>query len=149
VTLKERLSQETTAALKAGQKVRLAALRLLSAAVKNREVELRRELSDDEFLEVAAKQVKQRRESIEAFEAAGRTELADREREEEAVLSAYLPEPLGDDELDAIVEEAIATAGATGPGDLGKVMGAVMARVKGRADGRTVQAKVRDRLGAG
>lgn len=146
MSLKQRLATEMTEALRAGQKVRLSTLRLLAAAVKNREVELRRELTDDEFVEVVGRQVKQRRDSIEAYAGAGREDLADREREEQAVLQAYLPEPLSEAEVDALVDEAVAATGASGPGDIGKVMGALMAKAKGRVDGKTVQAKVRARL---
>jgi uncharacterized protein len=144
--LKDRLSTEMREALKAGQRTRLAALRLLSAAVKNREVELLRPLSDEEFVEVVARQVKQRRESTEAFESAGREDLAAREREEREVLEAYLPEQLSDAEVDALIDEAVAATGAAGLGDLGKVMSHVMARARGRVDGKAVQASVRARL---
>jgi uncharacterized protein len=147
VSLKQRLATEMTEALRAGQKVRLSTLRLLAAAVKNREVELRRELTDDEFIEVVGRQVKQRRDSIEAYAGAGREDLAGREREERAILQAYLPEPLSEAEVDALVDEALAATRATGPGDMGKVMGALMARAKGRVDGKAAQAKVRGRLG--
>jgi uncharacterized protein len=102
--LKERLAADIREAMKSGQKVRLSALRMLAAAVKNREVELRHELSDDEFLEVAARGVKQRNESIEAFEAGGREDLVAREREERDVLLAYLPPPLSDEEVVALVD---------------------------------------------
>lgn len=146
-TLKDRLAAEMREALKAGHKVRLAALRLLSAAVKNREVELRHPLSDDEFLEVVSRQVKQRRESTEAFEGAGREDLAAREREEREVLQAYLPAPLSDAEVDRMIDHAVAATGASGPGDIGQVMGQVMGRAKGRVDGKAVQARVRARLG--
>ena len=148
MSLKERLSEEAKDALRGGEKVRLGTLRLLSAAVKNKEVEVGHELDDEEFVQVAQKEAKQRRESIEAYEKGGRDDLVAREREELEVLSAYIPAGLSDEELDAIVEEIVAAVGATGPGDMGKVMGAVMAKVKGRADGREVQAKVRTRLGA-
>jgi len=147
VALKERLAEETKDALRSGQKVRLATLRLLSAAVKNKEVELGHELDDEEFVRVAQKEAKQRRESMEAFDKGGREDLVAREREELEVLSEYVPAGLSDEELDAIVDETVTAVGATGPGDMGTVMGAVMAKVKGRADGREVQAKVRARLG--
>jgi uncharacterized protein len=147
--MKQRLASEMTEALKAGQKVRLSTLRLLAAAVKNREVELRRELTDDEFVEVVGRQMKQRRDSIEAYAGAGREDLAGREREEQAILQAYLPEPLSEAEVDALVDEALATTRASGPGDMGKVMGTLMAMAKGRVDGKAVQAKVRARLGGG
>jgi uncharacterized protein YqeY len=145
-TLKQRVAEEMKDALRAGEKVRLAALRMLSAAAKNREVELRRELTDDEFLEVVAKQVKQRTESIEAYEKGNREDLASREREEREALKTYLPEQLSEDETAALVDEAIAETGATTVKELGKVMGYVMGRAKGRVEGAVVQAKARERL---
>lgn len=145
--LKERLAAEIRDALKAGQKVRLSALRLLSAAVKNREVELLRPLTDDEFREVAAREVRRRGESIEAYERGGREELAAREREEREVLSAYLPPQLSDLEVDALVEEALAATGATDIREMGRVMGYVMGRARGKVDGAAVQARVLARLG--
>jgi len=147
VSLKQRLSQERTEALRGGDKVRLATLRLLSAAVKNREVELGHDLDDEEFVQVAQREAKQRRESMEAFDRGGRSDLVAREREELDVLRGYLPPELSAGEIDAIVEKTIASTGASGPGDMGKVMGAVMAEVGGRADGKDVQARVRARLG--
>lgn len=146
--LKTGVQAEMTAALRAGEKVRLGALRMLSAAIVNREKELRRELTDDEVREVAGKEVKKRAEAIEAFDAAGRTELADKERAEREVLVAYAPEQLSEADVDAIVDRAIAATGATSPKEMGKVMGAVMAEAKGKVDGTVVQAKVRERLGA-
>jgi uncharacterized protein len=145
-SLKERLGQEMRAAMKARERVRLGALRMLTAAVKNREVELGHGLSDEEFLEVATREVKRRKEAIEAYQQAGRPDRAQTEREEQEVLEAYLPAGLSDAEVDALIGEAIAATGATGPGDLGKVMGFVMGKGKGRVDGRAVQAKVRERL---
>jgi uncharacterized protein YqeY len=147
MSLKDRLSEETTAALRAGEKIRLSTLRLLSAAVKNREVELRHPLDDDEFVEVATREAKRRREAIEAYEKADREDRAATEREELGVLEEYLPAGLTDQEVDALIDEAIARTGAAGPGDMGKVMSAVMAEAKGRADGRAVQARVKSRLG--
>jgi uncharacterized protein len=145
---KDRLQRETREALKAGEKVRLGALRMLSAAVKNREVELGHELSDDELVEVASREVKRRKEAAEAFQKAGRQELADKEHEEQAVLESYLPVQLSEEEVVALIEEAVAAMGASGPGDLGKVMGHVMGKAKGRVDGGTVNRLVRERLGS-
>lgn len=145
--LKARLSGEMKEALKAGEKVRLSALRLLAASVKNREVELRRDVTEEEFLEVVAREVKRRKEAAEAYEQAGREDLLDRERQEQAALETYLPAGLSDQEVEALVEEAIASTGASGPGDLGKVMSQVMAKARGRVDGATVNALVRSRLG--
>ena len=146
-TLKEQLREEITDALRAGDKVRLGALRLLSAAVTNQEKELRGELSDDELRAVAGKEMKKRAESIEAFESAGRQELADKERAERDAIAAYAPEQLGEEQVDALINGAIDATGATGPQDFGAVMGKVMAAAKGKVDGSVVQRKVRERLG--
>ena len=147
-SFKERLSTELKASMKSGDKVRLATLRLLSAAVKNREVELLHELDDSEFQQVAVKEAKRRGEAIEAYESAGREDLAAREREEREILAPYLPEQLSEEEIDALVDEAVGATGASAPSDLGKVMGFVMGRAKGKVDGAAVQARVRARLGA-
>jgi uncharacterized protein len=147
-TLKERIATELRQALKNGEKVRLGALRMLSAAVTNREKDVRHELSDDEVREVAAKEVKKRAESIEAFEGAGRQELADREREEREAIASYAPERLGEAEVEALIEDALAATGATSQKELGRVMGVVMGKAKGRVDGNDVQARVRSRLEA-
>ena len=145
-TLKAQVREQMTAALRAGDKIRLGALRMLSAAITNREKELRHELDDDEVRQAAAGEVKRRTESIEAFDAAGRTELADKERAEREVLQPFAPVQLSDAEVDALVDQAIASTNASSMSDLGKVMGAVMATAKGRADGSVVQDKVRGRL---
>jgi uncharacterized protein YqeY len=146
-TLKQRAHEEMTAALRAGERVRLGALRMFVAAITNREKELRRELSDDEVREVAAKEVKKRLESIEAFESAGRLELAEKERAERGVLEPYAPERLDEAAVDAMIDEAIASIGATSVKEMGKVMGTVMGKAKGAVDGAVVQRKVRERLG--
>ena len=145
-TLKERVAEDLREALRAGQKVRLGALRMLSAAITVREKEVLHELSDDEVREVAAKEIKKRNESIEAFEAAGREELVQKEREERIAIESYAPEQLSDEEVDAAIAEAIAASGATSEQDLGKVMGAVMGKLKGRVDGNVVRSRVQARL---
>ncbi len=145
-SLKDRLAGEMRAAMKARDAVRLGALRLLTAAVKNREVELRHPLSNEEFIEVATREVNRRREAIEAYEKAGREDRASTEREEQRVLESFLPAALSEEELATLVEEAVAATGATGAGDLGKVMGYVMGKARGRVDGKAVQARVRQRL---
>lgn len=147
-TLKERIATELRDALKQREKVRLGALRMLSAAVTNREKDVRHELSDDEVREVAAKEVKKRTESIEAFEGAGRQELADRERAEREAIAPYAPERMGEAELEALIDEALAATGATSQKELGRVMGVVMGKAKGRVDGNEVEARVRSRLEA-
>ena len=145
--LKERLAREMREALKGRQKLRLSALRLLAASIKNREVELGHPLSDSEVQDVARREVKRRREAIEAYEKANRPDRAAQEREEQSLLEAYLPEQLSPEEVAALVDEAMAATGASGPGDIGKVMGLVMSKAGGRVDGRLVQEQVRSRLG--
>ena len=146
-TLKARVRREMHEALKAGDKIRLGALRMLSAAITNREKEVLHELSDDEVREMAVREVKRRNESIEAFEKGGRADLVEKETAEREVLNAYAPVPLSDAEVDALIDEALAATGASGPQELGKVMGFVMGKAKGKVDGSAVQAKVRARLG--
>ena len=146
-SLKDQVKTQTTAAMKAGDKVTVGALRMLSAAITNREKDLRHELTDDEVREVAGKEVKKRAESIEAFDAAGRTELADKERAEREVLAPYAPTQLDAGAVDALIDEAFATTGASGPEDMGKVMGFIMGKAKGQIDGGIVQRKVKERLG--
>jgi uncharacterized protein YqeY len=145
-TLKERLAGELKDALRAGEKVRLGALRMLSAAVTNREKELRHELSDDEVREVAVKEMKKRTESIESFEGAGRLELAEKERAEQGAISGYAPAQLSEEQIEVLLEEAFAATGATLEKEFGTVMGFVMGKAKSRVDGRVMQEKVRARL---
>jgi uncharacterized protein YqeY len=145
--LKAKVHEEMTAAMRSGDRLRLGTLRLLAAAITNREKDVLHELDDDEVREVAGREVKKRTESIEAFEAAGRTDLAEKERAEREILRAYAPEQLDGAAVDALIEEAIASTGAASIGDMGKVMGAVMAKAKGKVDGAAVQARVRQRLG--
>ena len=145
--LKAKVRSEMTAAMRSGERVRLGALRLLAAAITNREKDVRHDLDDDEVREVAGKEVKKRKESIEAFDSAGRTDLVERERAELEVLLPYAPEQLDEAAVDALVDEAIAATGATSIKEMGKVMGVVMGRAKGTVDGAVVQAKVRERLG--
>ncbi len=150
-SLKTQITDEMKAAMKSGDKVRLGALRMFLAAIKTREVEgaTARELSDDEIRLVAAKEVKKRSESIEAFENAGRDELAAKERAEREVLEPYAPPQVDEVAIDALVDEAIAATGATSVKEMGTVMGAVMSKAKalGQVDGAVVQAKVRAKLG--
>jgi uncharacterized protein len=146
-TLRDGIRDEITAAMKAGDKLKLGTMRMLAAAIVNREKEVRHELDDDEVREVAAKEVKRHTESIEAFERGNRPDLVAKETAERELLAAYAPEQLPDARVDALIELAIASTGATGPKEIGKVMGAVMAAAKGKVDGSVVQEKVRARLG--
>ncbi|MGE5461421.1 MAG: GatB/YqeY domain-containing protein [Solirubrobacterales bacterium] len=145
-TLKEQIRHELTAAMKSGDKVTLGTLRMLTAAIVNREKDVLHELSDDEVREVAAREVKRRTESIEAFTKGNRPDLVQKETAERALLSAYAPDQLTEQELDALIAEAIDATGATSVKELGKVMGVVMSQAKGKADGGAVQGKVRGRL---
>ena len=138
MTQKERLQTETTAAMRSGDALRRDVLRMASNALYMVEKREGRPLTEDEELQVLTREVKTRRESVEAYETAGRKDLADRELGEIAILSQYLPAALTDDELEALVGEAIVATGAASPRDLGKVMGWLAPRTRGRADGKRV-----------
>lgn len=142
------IEKDFLAAYKAKDQLKVSVLRMLKAALKNRQVELLRELSDEDVLAVIARQVKQRQESVEQFTSAGRADLAGREAAEQAVLESYLPARLGEAELAALVAEAVAETGATGMKDMGRVMQLLLAKVAGRADGKLVSQLVRARLSA-
>lgn len=135
-------------AMRARDRRRTDTLRMAMAAAQNRQIELRRPLTDADVVDVLSKQVKQRRESIELYRQAGRVQQADAEQAEAAILAEFLPEQLSRDELERLVDEAIQATGASGPQDLGKVMGRVAPQVKGRADGAMVSGLVRERLTA-
>ena len=147
MTLQEKIEKDYLVAYKAREEVRVAVLRMLKTAAKNRQVELLRLLTDEEMLEVVARQVKQRQESIDQFRQAGRIEMAEREEAEMACLKGYLPTQLTPEETASAVDEAIAETGAASPREMGKVMQAVMARHKGRIDGKVVNELVRRKLG--
>ena len=146
--LKARLRSDLNQAMKSRDELRTATLRMTLAAITTEEVAgaQARELSDDEVQRVIARETKKRREAAEAFDRGGRTELADRERAEGAVLEAYLPEQLDDAELAELVRAAVVEAGASEPRQLGAVMKLVQPRVAGRADGRRVSDEVRRQL---
>jgi uncharacterized protein YqeY len=145
----DRVSEDIASAMKARDSSRLSALRMLKAAMMNKSVEKGHDLDEGEFTQVVASLVKQRRESIEQFRQAGRTDLVDKEQTEVAVLQHYLPPAATAEEIDAAVAEAIAESGASSVRDLGKVMKAVMPKFAGKAvDGRLVNEAVRCRLGA-
>lgn len=135
-----RLDSDLKDAMRAGQKVRLGAIRRARAALRNAEIEARGELSEDQAARVLRGLVKQHRESIDQFQAAGRDDLVAKETEEMAVLQGYLPAEMDDGALTAVVSEVIAAEGASGPADMGRVMKAAMPRVAGRADGKRVRA---------
>ena len=149
MTLNDQVGADIAAAMKARDASRLSALRMLKAAVMNKSVETGRDLDDGEVLQVIASLVKQRRDSIEQFAKAGRTDLVEKETGELAVLQAYLPPSATPEEIDAAVAEAIKETRATSPKDMGKVMKAVMPKLAGKnADGKAVNEAVRRTLGA-
>jgi uncharacterized protein len=146
MNLSARIESDYLAAMKARDELRVSVLRMLKAAAKLRQVELRRVLTDDEFLDVVAKQAKQRRESVEQFAAAGRADLVAKEERELVVLLAYMPAPLSDAELDAVVATAVVELDARSMKDMGRVVQSVLAAHKGRVDGKRVSVAVKARL---
>ena len=148
MALTDQLQADMTAAMKARDAEAVGTLRMVIAAVKNARVAAGHsgDVSDEETLDLLTREAKKRSEAAEAYDAAGRDELAAKERRELEIIRRYLPEQLDADTLRTLVDEAIAESGASGPSDLGKVMSAVMPKVKGRADGKAVNAMVRERL---
>jgi len=147
MSLKGQITEDMKSAMKAGNKDRLKVVRLIMAAIKQVEVDQRIELDDTAVLTVLDKMVKQRRDSVEQFQKGNRDDLADIELAEIAVLEDYLPEQLGDAELDAMIDEAISSTGAESIRDMGKVMGQIKSKAAGRADMGAVGARVKARLG--
>jgi uncharacterized protein len=146
VSILERLDKDMVKAAKARDAERLGVIRFVRSRAKNRQIELKRELTDEDTVEVLARIAKQHRESIEQFTAGGRDELVESEKRKLAIVEEYLPEQLGESELGDILDQAIAETGASGPRDIGAVMKVVMPKVKGRADGKTVKGMVQARL---
>lgn len=147
MSLRLRITEDMKAAMRARDVQRLGAIRLLQAAIKQREVDERIELNDAQVVAVIEKMLKQRRDSISQYEAANRHDLADAEKFEVTVLQAYLPQALSDDEVEQLVTAAIATSGASATKDMGKVMTAVKPQVAGRADMGKVSALIKAKLG--
>ena len=146
MTLKARIQEDMKSAMRAGEKDKLANIRMVMAAIKQREVDERIELDDVQVLSVIDKMVKQRRESIAQFAAGGRADLVAKEEAELRLLGAYLPAPLTEAELDALISEAVASTGAASIKDMGKVMAAIKAKAAGRADMGAVGARIKARL---
>ena len=153
MSLRDTILKDVTDAMKSGDKVRVGTLRLVKAEIQNREVDVRAEkgadyrLGDDEVTAVLTRAAKQRRESVESFRAGGREDLAVREEQELAIVEAYLPRQLSEDDVRELIAAAIAETGATSPRDIGAVMKVLMPQVKGRADGKSVNRLVKERLG--
>jgi hypothetical protein len=143
----DRINADIITAMKAKDEASLSALRMLKSAIKYKEVDLKREVTDEDVIDVLAKQAKQRKESIEGFEKGGRADAAASEKAELALIEKYLPAGLSDAELVSIIEEAIKSTGAAGPKDMGKVMGAITPKIKGRADMGKVSGLVKSKLG--
>lgn len=144
--MKTRLNEDYKAALRSGDKLRVSVIRLLTALIKNREVEKRGPLTDSEVIQAITTSCKQRQEAIEQYRQGGRGDLADKEAAELAILQSYLPAALTSQELQAMVLEAIREVQATSPKEMGKVMGILMPRLTGRADGKVVNMLVREAL---
>lgn len=146
MALADQIMEDLKAAMKARDTAKLSALRMLRSEIRNREIELGESLGDEEIENVIRRMLKKRRESIEAYADAGRDELRAQEEAEAEALETYLPAELGDDELGALVDATIAETGVTDPKEFGRVMGPVMKKVAGRADGNRVRAMVQQRL---
>ena len=143
MSLKEQLTNDMKEAMKAHDKDRLAVIRMVRGAVRQQEIDGKKELGDEDVLAVISKEVKMRRDSIEEFRKGGREDLVEKTEAEIAVLMPYLPAQLSEEEIRGLVQAAVAQTGAASPKDMGKVMGVLMPKVKGRADGKTVNAIVR------
>ncbi len=147
MSIKDSLTKDIAEATKAGEKLRLSTLRLVLSSVKNKEIELRRELTEEDFVEVVSTMAKQRRESIELYTRGGRDELAEKEAAELEILEEFLPEQLSEDEILSVIKDTAAELGATTIKEMGRLMGAVMPKLKGKADGKLVQSLARKVLG--
>ena len=145
--LRDKIEADTKAALKSGAKDKVSTLRMLNAALKNKQIDRRRPLTEDEVIETIRSLIKQRRDSVEQFAKGGRQDLADKETAEITVLEAYLPAQLSREELEAMVRDAVVQTGAQGAKDMGKVMKALIPMVGGRADGKLVSELVKHALG--
>ena len=146
MSLKERITDDMKAAMRSGEKERLGLIRMITSAIKQREVDERIMLDDSQVLSVLEKMIKQRKESVVQFQAGNRQDLVDKEAAEIALLQAYLPAQLSDAELDALIDEAVHASGAAGIKDMGKVMAIIKTQAQGRADMAAVGAKIKARL---
>jgi uncharacterized protein YqeY len=147
MSLKERITEDMKAAMRSGQKERLGVIRMITAAIKQREVDERITLDDSQVLSVLDKMIKQRKESLVQFQAGNRPDLVDKETAEITLLQGYLPAQLSDSEIDALIHDAIQATGAASIKDMGKVMGLIKGKAQGRADMAAVGAKIKAKLG--
>ena len=146
MTLKNRVNDDLKDAMRKGEVTKRATIRLMLSALRNEEIAQQKELADDDILQVINKQAQQRRESIEAYKSAKRDDLVDKEQAELDIIALYLPEPLSEIEVMQIIEETITELGASGPQDMGKVMGKIISQTRGRADGKEISSKVAELL---
>ncbi|MFC0212078.1 GatB/YqeY domain-containing protein [Paenibacillus chartarius] len=146
MSLSERLNEDMKNAMKSQDKFKLSVIRMVRSAIKNIEIDTKKTLSDDEVLDVLNREIKQRKDSLQEFEKAGRDDLAETVQAEIAVLIEYMPQQLSEEEVKAIVQQTIQEVGASSKADMGKVMGALMPKVKGRADGKLVNQLVQQLL---
>ncbi|NHN30937.1 GatB/YqeY domain-containing protein [Paenibacillus agricola] len=146
MSLNERLNEDMKLAMKSQAKFKLSVIRMVRAAIKNLEIEQRKPLDDQEVLDVLSREIKQRRDSLQEFEKAGRDDLAEAVKAEIAILIEYLPQQLTEEEVKSIVQQTIQEVGASSKADMGKVMSALMPKVKGRADGKVVNQAVQQLL---
>ncbi|WP_274363255.1 GatB/YqeY domain-containing protein [Paenibacillus thermotolerans] len=142
MNLSERLNEDMKQAMKSGDKFALGVIRMIRSSIKNVEIDQRRTLNDDEVMDILNREIKQRRDALQEFEKAGRDDLAENAKAEVEVIQRYMPQPLTEQELQSIVAETIQEVGASSKADMGKVMSALMPKVKGRADGRLVNETV-------
>ncbi|MGO8828228.1 MAG: GatB/YqeY domain-containing protein [Steroidobacteraceae bacterium] len=147
MSLKERITDDMKAAMRAGEKDRLGVIRMITSAIKQREVDERISLDDAQVLSVLEKMIKQRKESLVQFQAGNRPDLVDKESAEIVLLQSYMPSQLSDGEIDALITDAVAATGAASLKDMGKVMGIIKAKAQGRADMAAVGAKIKAKLG--
>jgi uncharacterized protein YqeY len=146
MSLRDQINDDLKAAMRSGETMRRDTIRLLTAALKQREVDERKTLTDGDVLAVIEKMIKQRRDSISQFEQGGRQDLADKEKQELTLLQTYMPQAMGEDELAAAIAAAVSESGAAGPADMGKVMAVLKPKLAGRADMGKVSAAVKARL---
>lgn len=146
MSLAERLNEDMKQAMRAGDKFRLSTIRIIRAAIKNQEIELRRPLEDNDTLNILSRELKQRRDSLQDFERGGREDLVSNVKSEIEIITEYLPKQLNEEEVKAIVVQTMQETGASSKADLGKLMGALMPKVKGIADGKLVNAIVQQSL---
>lgn len=146
MSLSERLNEDMKQAMKSQDKFKLSTIRMVRATIKNLEIDLKRPLNDNEVLDILSREIKQRKDALQEFEKAGRDDLAANVKAEAEIIAEYLPEQLNEEEIKVIVQQTIQETGATSKADIGKVMSALMPKVKGRADGKLVNQAVQQLL---